>query len=56
MVNSPPRCSATGALSAAGASAAFAAIRDELDSVLLSLGFLAEQPNAPVRTIEEPRR
>jgi MerR family transcriptional regulator/heat shock protein HspR len=41
---------------AAGASAAFAAIRDELDSVLLSLGFLAEQPNAPVRTIEEPRR
>jgi MerR family transcriptional regulator, heat shock protein HspR len=41
---------------ASGAVDAFSAIRDELDTVLLSLGFLAEQPNPPARTSDETAR
>ena len=41
---------------ASGAADAFAAIRDELDVVLLSLGFLAEQPSTPARSMEEAQR
>ena len=41
---------------ASGASDAFGALRDELDAVLLSLGFLAEQPSAPSRVKDESTR
>ena len=41
---------------ASGASDAFGALGNELDAVLLSLGFLAEQPAAPTGANDESRR
>lgn len=40
---------------ASGASDAFGEIGDELDAVLLSLGFLAEQPAVPTRAKDDAR-
>jgi len=40
---------------AVGATDAFGALGDELDAVLLSLGFLAEQPAVPTRAKDESR-